>query len=565
MSSTVSGSLALSGVYTGIDSDALVQSAMQLEQRKIQLLETDKAEYNAKSQILDQIQNRLESLRSLVDSMRNAKDLRSTSASSSDKTIVGVSAGSGAVEGSHSVEVNQLASAEKEVHDGVVSKEDPLDVVAATFEYTYNGVTRTINTTDETSLETLVELINNDAENPGVSASILEHDGKYHLVLSGDDSGSDYAITIEAATTLAGFAPGTFVETKTAQDCQVRVDGYPAVGWIERSSNTLTDVIPGVTLTLYNTTAAGEEVTVNLSRDTSAVKSKIQSLVDEYNGIMAMVDEVTGYDEETGESGLMQGDTILSMVTSQVRSGLLGEMRGFEDVTDPYTLVGQLGLEFDKDGVLTLDEDTLDDALSEDYYGVLDLIGAQATGVSSDETYIQFYSAHEDTQAGEYEVEVTFDNGTITAARFRRVDTDTPGDWEDMTIDGNLLTAPTDSEGKYLQLTASSSDAGVATQTTNVRVKQGFAGSMFESLEAILDSSEGALKLKQDQYDRAMKDLDTRIEAQERRLEDKEERLRQKYARMEAALAKLDQYRAQVDAMVQSLSQMKSSGSSSKS
>ncbi|GAG10658.1 unnamed protein product, partial [marine sediment metagenome] len=145
-------------------------------------------------------------------------------------------------------------------------------VGAGTFVYTYNGVTRTVTTTASTSLGALRDLINNDAGNPGLSASILEYevdaDHKYHLVLSGDNTGSDYTITVEAATTLSGFAPGSFQETMTAEDSQIRVDGYPPADWIERSSNSISDVIEGVTLNLNGTGTAS----VTLNRDTGQLE-----------------------------------------------------------------------------------------------------------------------------------------------------------------------------------------------------------------------------------------------------------------------------------------------------
>ena len=80
---------------------------------------------------------------------------------------------------------------------------------------------------------------------------------------------------------LAGFETGTFTQTQAAQDSKVRVDGYPAGDWISRSSNTLDDIISGVTLNLH----APGTVQVNLTRQTDSFKDKLNTLVTAYNDV----------------------------------------------------------------------------------------------------------------------------------------------------------------------------------------------------------------------------------------------------------------------------------------
>ncbi|MHC4170780.1 MAG: flagellar filament capping protein FliD, partial [Planctomycetota bacterium] len=75
-------------------------------------------------------------------------------------------------------------------------------VGGGTFIYSYNNTERQITAVaDETTLEDLVGLINNDEENPGVTASLLYQGGKYHLMLSGQNTGGDYRISVNASST----------------------------------------------------------------------------------------------------------------------------------------------------------------------------------------------------------------------------------------------------------------------------------------------------------------------------------------------------------------------------
>ncbi len=547
-------SMALSGVFSGMDSDALVEGLMIAEGHTLKNLDRTKAQWQAKTEAVKAIETRLKQLKDISFDLMDSGKLLAVKATSSDTSIFSVTSSDGALEGSHTVEINQLASASRMVQDtGVTAIDDPTEIGAGTFEYTYDGVTRSLYTTDETDLEGLQALINNDGDNPGVSASILEHNGQFHLVLAGEDAGSDYGITVTANTDLAAFQPANFLETQTAKNSLIKVDGYPADGtWIERSSNSITDVIPGVTLNLTGTGTAN----VSASRDTTSVKMKLETFVTTFNAAMGTIDGFTSYDQETEKAGLLQGDSVFTTMVSKMRENLVASLPGFEDVEDPFTLASQLGLEFDKDGVLGLDSNTLNDAINDDYYGVLDVIGALNKG-ESDNTRVQFAGAGSMTVPGSYDVEVIFDAGTVTSARIRAVGETS---WTDMDVNGSQLSGPEDTDFDGLQLTAVW-DGGTGTQTTEVRVQRGFAGMLHSTLDNVLNYSDGTITIKKNQYKSAIDRIDDKIDQQVDRLARKEKQLRARFARLEATLAQLDSFRGAFEAMVQSLQPIQSSKS----
>jgi len=444
--------------------------------------------------------------------------------------------------------------------DGDVG-EDAL-IGAGAFVYTYNDVTRTLASTDDTTLGEFRDLINNDAENPGVVASILEYDGatggKYHLVLSGRDTGEDYTIAIEAASTLSGFGASDWTQTQSAQNSQIRVDGYPSGDWIENASNTVTTAIPNVTLRLL-AASPSSPITVNLTRNTDTLTTNLQSLVTTYNGIVDAIDSYASYNSTTDTAGVLIGDSSLTSLLRQVRTLLTASQAGFDNDNDTYTMAAQIGIEIDRDGFLTLDQDILDDALEEDYFGVLELIGASGVG-GTDSDYVQFNSAASVTEAGDYEVRVEFDaEGAITSAAFRE---EGETDWRSATWDGNVITGASGSPEYGLQVTFLYDESLSSPMTSAVRVQQGFGGALYDQLETILDDIDGPLTIKTERYEEAIDQLETRIEAQESRLADKEERLRAKYARLEATLTKLDSFGAAFEAMFASLESSSSSSSS---
>jgi flagellar hook-associated protein 2 len=648
---------------TGIDTNALIAQLMAVERRTLDMYEQRKSVWEEKQD--------LSTLASSIRALSDADELRAFSAASSDSDKVTAEATFSAYEGNHTVVVNQLATAERWVHTtGLEYLEDY--VGEGTFIYSYNHQEVAITTTATTTLEDLVGMINNDADNPGVTASLLNYNGAYHLVLNGNEAGTDYEISINASNTevwqadsaftfnsdngalgtkvtdldqfdlnggalagderiritghthdgtavdvymdvtantklfhiveeindafagtatatlengkivltdhtsgasqmdlalsydagtgpttlsvptisqstqggsvtadLAGFAEADFTETQSAQDSQIRVDGYPGGDWIERSSNTIDDVIYGVTLHLHDTTdASGEQIT--LTRDIASVKEKLNSMVEAYNFVMQYVKEKTGYNDVVQTAGLLMGDYVVSGIRSQLLTPFISQTSGFITDVDSFLMPGQIGLELDRDGVLSLNTNVFDEAIAEDYMGVLAVIGADKTG-SSDSNTIEFYGASSDnTTAGTYDVEVTIAAGAITGARIKLSSEST---YRDATFSDNIVTGDStfddNSNPVYpengLQLSVDLSQTGVFTAT--VRVKQGFTGAIEDALDNMLKATTGSVQIDQEHIDDQIEYLQDRIDVEQERLTRTEARLVARYARLERTLA----------------------------
>jgi len=344
---------------------------------------------------------------------------------------------------------------------------------------------------------------------------------------------------------LAGFAASDFTETQSAQDCQFKVDGYPVAGgeWFQRSSNTVDDVIHGVTLHLHDTGT----VQVNLTRDVESVKGKLQSLVGAYNAVVSYIQENTGYDSTTKTAGVLIGDYVVSTIGSQLFTPLISQTSGFVKDIDAFLTPAQIGLQLDRNGTLSLDTDTFDKAVAKNYTGVLAIIGAAKTG-SSDSNTIEFYSASSNyTAGGTYDVKVTVDqNGGITAG----IKLPTESEYRSATFSGNIITGDSSfDENGYpvypengLQLSVNLSQLSPNnTYTATVRVKQGFAGAVEDALDKILKSTSGSLQLDQNYITDSIKQIQDRIDAEQERLTRKQDQLVARFARLESTLALLQQ------------------------
>lgn len=538
--------IALPGVFSNIDYTALVSKLTALNGQAVTRLQQRERNWEQKVSAVQDIRNRLSSLQALVDDLRDAAMLRGTTAGSSDSTILTASGDGTASEGAHSVEVHQLATVQRMVHIAGLAAQDTL-VGAGQFTYTYDGTTRTTYTTAATTLAGLRDVINNDSANPGVRASILEYNGTFHLVLGGTDTGAGHTIVIDDVnTTIAGFDTADFVVSQAAQDALFRVDGYPAGDWISSASNTVSEVIPGVRLSLKSTGTA----TVTLGRSTDRLAADLSNLVSIYNGIMTKVKQYTGYGADSKTGGILQGDGFLTGMFSQLRSILNRPGLGFP-ASDAIRLADQIGLSMDKEGMLKLDADKLNEALQDNYDAALALIGAANTGLTNNDR-IRFTSAMEQTTAGKYFAQVTFDEtGAITHAGIRQ---DGQVEWRDMTVNVTTLTGQAGNPEAGLTLSANwDSGRGAYTETVTVNVRQGFAGGLYDKLTDLLNSTSGAIAQRLGYYDSTIKSLKRNIDLQQRLLDQRNEALKLKFARLETALARLDNQRGAVQAAVQAM------------
>lgn len=192
------------------------------------------------------------------------------------------------------------------------------------------------------------------------------------LVNTGSSSSPSYKVVLTGATGAeAAFSMSTdpdsvlttldFTET-AAVDAVLTVDGVSYT----RSSNSVTDVVDGVTLNLL---AASTTASVSLARDTSQLVDKIDALVTAYNEANSLFTEVGNPKSSLDIYGAtLVGDTTVRMVRTQLREALLGES---STPGTNVTAAWQMGLSVDKAGVMTLDKTKLVTALEDNFDDVV--------------------------------------------------------------------------------------------------------------------------------------------------------------------------------------------------
>jgi len=308
----------------------------------------------ARLSAIGQIKNSLTSLQSALETLNKHTSGAARTVNLPKHAGISASAAASAVPGRYQVEVVQLASAHKLVSgsghaQGQTFGAGRLSIAVGQGE---QQQTREIDVKDGATLADIASAINDAFAGSGVSASVVSADDGEHLVVSSTHTGSANAIAVTAtgdaqlqalADTMQGKLP--------AQDAIVRVDGLQRTA----SSNTLSDLIPGVTLNL-NIAAPGEPFDLEIAIDHAALKADLEAFASAWNAAGSLLKTSSAYDPATRSAAVLTGDSLVRTLQQQLRdevSGNVSELRA-------------LGLTLDKDGGMKFDPATFDAAIKTD-------------------------------------------------------------------------------------------------------------------------------------------------------------------------------------------------------
>jgi len=321
---------------------------------------------------------------------------------SSDETVVTVSSNNEATLASYQIESKQLAQANTIVANNSYSSAS--DTISnGTLELAMGGQSYSI-TVDATNntLEGLQNVINSG--DYGVNASIINNAGNFQMMFTSKETGSGGEISISG---LPDFDTAGYTTTAEAQDAVMVLNGLT----VTSSSNTFDEVIEGVTFNL-NSASIGNPKTITVGQDSEQVSDTIKSFVEVYNQLQTILDELGKYDksdlseaelesEEFAFYGDLAGNSILRTVRSQIESSLSGSIT---ELDSNYNTLGAVGISLNREGVLELNESTLNTAIETDMRALSNLF---AKGGNSDDPLINVTAGNERTQTGSYDLDIT--------------------------------------------------------------------------------------------------------------------------------------------------------------
>jgi len=204
--------------------------------------------------------------------------------------------------------------------------------------------------TGDGSLSAVVSAIN--AANVGVSATALEvGTNQYALEVSSNKTGISGATTLNAQA-FSSSSLGALVTTTQAQDAIVSVGG--AGGYqITSNSNTLSGLLPGVSVNVSQVTSS--PVTLTVSPDGTQVATQIASMVAAANQILSTIGTDTAYNSTSKTAGPLNGDTSLNSLAQKVLA-LVGGVVGSSSIGSDGTAGETAGLAVTSAGAITFNQ-----------------------------------------------------------------------------------------------------------------------------------------------------------------------------------------------------------------
>lgn len=364
--------LALSGLASGVDTSGIVDQLMAIDRQAISRLELRKTSVQARSDNLGTVTSKLTALKNAAADLQTASLWADTQAVESSDAKLGVTRTSGTGPGGYSVDVQRMASAARR-----------------TFGYAPQGSAQTVTIAGKdfqipagATIQQVADTFNTTQGSPVYAAVVNDPVAGQQLVLSARTTGQGSVFNVSAA----GFTEDAAKARVTDLNALVAIDDAPAV---EYEKNTVTDAIPGLTLTLKGVTASPAGVTVGApGADQEAVKGKIKAFVTAYNDVITSVrgftDErpVAGATTTTdAKKGQLFGDVGLLGMLSRLRQSVTGSVMGLGISTGAPT--GGASSADAKLGKLMLDDTKLTAALADPnaLRGVLDSFATGITGI----------------------------------------------------------------------------------------------------------------------------------------------------------------------------------------
>ncbi|HEY9063727.1 MAG TPA: flagellar filament capping protein FliD [Burkholderiaceae bacterium] len=381
MSTSISGtgSVSSAGIGSGLDVSSIISKLMEVEKAPLTALQTKETSIQSTISTYGTLKSDVSDLRDAARTLIKPSTWSATTGTSSDATSVSVATGTNAATGNYSVQVQSLAAAQSTV-SGTFSSADALvgsgtlhiDLgtwatgnASFTAKSGSSGVDITVSATD--TLTTLADKIT--ASSAGVNASVVTDASGSRLVLTSKTTGVDNAFRITAVdsdganTDASGLsalaydpAGGTTATTSTqsAANAKATINGLS----VTSATNTLTDVIKGLTLTLNKVTTG--PVQIGIAQDTSSIKTAVQSFVTAYNALSSLLSTDLKYDSSTSTAGPLQGDASAQSLQRQLRNLISGSSGG----SSTFATLSSMGLEIQTDGTLKVNDTKLTAALA---------------------------------------------------------------------------------------------------------------------------------------------------------------------------------------------------------
>ncbi|MBB1076515.1 flagellar filament capping protein FliD [Rhodoferax sp. 4810] len=369
------------GIGSGLDVNSIVSQLVALEKQPLKTLTLKATNVQSQISAFAEIQSQFAALTDVAKRIAVPSVWTARNASSSNTSAATITATGTANATSFSLDVDRLATKQSVSSTTLAPGSMPgagtltlqlgsWNSAGTTFSPgTAAAVNITVGATD--TLSTIAASINSAAT--GVVATVFNDGTNERLLLQSKTTGAASGFRLQSGdAALQGlvFDPqnkagvgmaAAGIPQQLAQDAAARINGLA----VTSSTNTLTDNIPGVTVSLLTTTTTGygtgsevkSPLTMTISEDVTPAVKNVNDFVTAYNTLNKNLADLTKYDSATKTAGLFQGDSSVLGLQRVLRSMATSVGEG-----GTYQRLSEVGIELQLDGSLNLNTSKLSTA-----------------------------------------------------------------------------------------------------------------------------------------------------------------------------------------------------------
>lgn len=367
----------LGPIASGLPPD-MVQRLVEAERQPIHQLEARKASEEAKLKLVQDLLGRISGVGAGVSELNRFKKFRDLTAQVGRPELMDVAVDKNLADtGTYQVEVVQLAGRSSMMSNGF---EEPSETQVGVGYFSYelpNGETKEVYISeDDSTLEGIAKLINRQKD-LNLNAIVVD-DGTgsetpWRLIITHTGTGEANDAEFPDFYFLDGDEDFYLDKERMAQNSVIKVNGFE----VEFQGNKISTLLPGVTIDLKDS-APGKEFTLNITADLKSIRGKIETVVQNINEVLSFIQDQNKLDKDSNTRDTLGGDVTLQTLEYKVRNLVMTPL----PTQFGHIRLGDMGIQFNKTGLLSIDDGKLDRILNENF----DAVAQYFTGIDDDGT-----------------------------------------------------------------------------------------------------------------------------------------------------------------------------------
>ncbi len=384
--------MAIDGLVSGLDTTQIIESLMAIERAPQNAMVARQTTAKNQLDAYKSVRDKISALGTAATALTTATKWNQRTASSSNSSVATVSSTSTGAIGSLSFTVDRLASSHGLRSSNTIASPDTVIASGGSISIDKgdgNGP-QSISVGGGTLSEVVSAL---NGAGLGLRAAPVNTGNGYHLQVSSGATGAASAFTLSGLDPAVG---GTQV-TSQGQDAQLTIGSGPGAYTVTSTSNTFSDLLPGVSVTAVSVSATA--VTATVSENTQALSDAVKALVEAANAALSEISLRTAYDAKNKTGATLNGDSTMRRAAQDITRAVI-------DVVGTSSLGsgGLAGVKLERNGKFSFDAAAFSTAYAEDPAAVRNLFVQSGNTTTGDVTFV---SAGNRAQSGTYDVEVT--------------------------------------------------------------------------------------------------------------------------------------------------------------